>query len=186
MSDLWGPSMFFVTLALIFISGGVRAGGIGAHVRADRSLRRGLRPVLPLRDAGADVRDDVELHAPRGALLHLHGHRAGEEQAGRAAPRDHRSPLRSIPGRIGRRRRHRRSAPGSRDRRGRGERDGDGADFSAGHAPQRLQQGAQPRRDLGVRHPRPDHSAACSSSSATRWASASATCSARRSCPDSC
>ena len=128
-------------------------------VRPARYLARPAGHVAAAGAARAGVRRDVERHAARGPVLHVHGTDPRAFGHGRRLAGHDRPVVRPAARRARVRGRFRRRAAGCDDgRRGR-ERHLDGADFAAHHAALRIRPPACDRRHRSIRHARPDHPA---------------------------
>jgi hypothetical protein len=110
-------------------------------------------------DAVPHLRGDVELHPPRGALLHLHGHHAGEVAPGGGPAYDDRAAVRGGARGARDRRRVRGGAAGRGHGRRGGVGRGDGAHFDARDAALRILRRAVLRCHYGGGHPRANHPA---------------------------
>ena len=109
--------------------------------------------------ARADLGRDVQRHAARDPVLHVHGPDPRAQRHGRGPARDHRPAVRPDPRRPRLRGDLRRRAAGGDDRRGRGLGHLDGPHLAADHAALRLRPALRVGRDRGVGHAGADHPA---------------------------
>ena len=109
--------------------------------------------------AGADLGRDVQRHAARRSVFHVHGTDPRAQRHGRGPARNHRPAVRADPRRARLRRDLRRRAARGNDGRRGGVGDLDGPHLAADHASLRLRPPARIRRHRRVGHARADHPA---------------------------
>ncbi len=154
--------LMFAALIVVMLMGYPVAFALAAVGIALRAPRHRARP--PAGDAvpgaaGAGLGRDVERHAARDPVLHVHGADPRAQRHGRGPARDHRPAVRA-----GARRPRvcgdlRRRAAGGDDGRGRRVGHLDGPHLAADHAALRLRPALRVGRDRRIGHARADHSA---------------------------
>ena len=141
------------------LPGRVLAGRRRHLLRPRRHRARPARRIAVPGAARADLRRDVQRHAARGAVLHVHGPDPRAHRDGRGPARHHRPAVRPDPRRPRLRGDLRRRAARRDHRRRRGVGDLDGPHLAADHAALRLRPAARDRRHRRLGHAGADHPA---------------------------